>query len=122
MKQIKATFIIAAVCAALGYTAQGTAAEGEEQFTYQYDSFENRDIMKPLVNERGQILIKEKLGVGNFVLQGIMDYPDGSRVVINGEILAEGEVFEGYRIKKIENKKVILEKDGEDFSLNWEGE
>ncbi len=90
-------------------------------YKYPYSSFKERDPLKPLINERGEVLIKEKKGIGNFILQGIMYSPKESQVIINNEVFKEGDTVEGYRIKKIDAYKVIFEKNGEEFVLKWGG-
>ena len=114
------SFVLLVCCMMI--TLAPAAAQTKGGYEYPYSTFNNRDIMKPLIDSRGQILIKEDSDIGNFVLQGIMNYPDGSRAVINGEIVAKGDVFQGYSVKNIEKDKVVLEKDGKDFILKWEGE
>jgi len=90
-------------------------------FEYPYNSKKDRDPMNPLINERGQILILEKKESSDFLLQGIMYSEDGSKAVINNEIYSEGEVVDGHIIKKIGEYKVLLEKEGKEFILKWEG-
>lgn len=92
-----------------------------QEYEYPYSSFKEHDPLKPLVNERGEILIKDKKEMGDFLLQGIISSSDGSQAVINNDVFKEGDIFEGYTIKKIDAYKVIFEKEGEEFILNWEG-
>ena len=92
-----------------------------EHFTYPYESFKERDPFRPLINDLGEILIKEKKDMGDFILQGILYDPGGSRVIINNEVYKEGDVVEEYTIKTIERFKVIFEKEGVEFILKWEG-
>jgi len=92
-----------------------------QEHKYPYNSFRERDPLRPLVNDRGEILIKEKKGVGDFFLQGIIYYPEGNRAIINNQIFIVGDAIEGYRIKKIDAYRVILEKEGKEFILKWEG-
>jgi len=90
-----------------------------KDYKYPYSSFKERDPFKPLVNKRGNILIREKKGIGDFLLQGIMYSPKGSQVIINNEVFKEGDIVEGYKIKRIDVYKVIFEKKGEEFVLKW---
>jgi len=92
-----------------------------QSYKYPYSSFKERDPFKPLVNENGQILIKERRHLGDFLLQGIIYSPGGSQVVINNEVYKEGDNVEGYKIKRIDAYRVIFEKNGEEFILKWEG-
>ena len=91
-----------------------------QEYTYTYAPFSERDPLRPLVNENGQILIKEKSQFGGFILQGIMYSAGGSTAVINNELYREGDTVEGYTVKKVDEFEVILEKSGEEFSLKWE--
>ncbi|RKY38454.1 MAG: hypothetical protein DRP76_04455 [Candidatus Omnitrophota bacterium] len=88
-----------------------------EGFDYPYRSFYNRDPLKPLVNKEGRIVITDKRR--GFLLQGII-YTDSYQAVINNNLYRENDVIQGYRIKKIEKDKVVLEKGGEKFILKWE--
>ena len=92
-----------------------------QEYEYPYDSFKDRDILRPLINERGQIIIKEKKEVGNFILQGIMSSTEGNKIVMNNEIFGVGDVIDGYVIKEIGTHKVVLEKEGEEHILKWGG-
>ena len=42
-------------------------------------------------------------------------------VIINNEMYDEGDGFEGYVIKEIEAQGIIVEKEGEEYFLKWEG-
>ena len=92
-----------------------------KDYKYPYSALKERDPFRPLVNERGDILIREKKGIGDFALQGIMYSPRGSQVIINNEVFQEGDTVAGYKIKKIDAYKVIFEKNGEEFVLKWGG-
>ncbi len=91
-----------------------------QNYKYPYSSFRERDPLKPLVDESGNILIKERKQMGDFFLQGIIYSPTGSQVIINNEVYREGDKIEEYKIKKIEAYQVIFEKEGEEFILKWE--
>jgi hypothetical protein len=92
-----------------------------QEFKYPYSSLKDRDPMRPLVNERGEVLIKEKKELGDSLLQGIIYSQEGSVAIINNEMYKESGIFQGYKIKKIEKNTVILERDGREFTLKWEG-
>ncbi len=93
----------------------------ENNYRYPYDSFKNRDPLRPLINSQGKLLINERRGVGNFILQGIIYYKDKSVAVINNQMFHEGDIVNGYKIKKIDPYKIILQKGKEEFVLKWEG-
>jgi len=88
-----------------------------EGFEYPYRSFYDRDPLKPLVNKEGRIVITDKKR--GFLLQGII-YTDSYQALINNNLYRENDVIQGYRIRKIEKDKVILEKGGKKFILRWE--
>ena len=94
---------------------------GAEEAKYPYSPFTDRDPLYPLVNERGDILVKEKREVGDIIIQGIIYSGDNSSVIINNEIFYQGDVYEEYTIKKIEPGGIIFEKDGGEYFLKWEG-
>ena len=78
--------------------------------------------MRPLIDKEGNILIKEKKEGSSFVLQGIIYSPQGSVAIINNELLHEGDTLMGqFKVKKIESKGVVLEKEGKEYFLKWEG-
>lgn len=89
-----------------------------EKFKYPYRSFYNRDPLKPLINEEGKIVISEKRR--GFVLQGIVYRGKSNSVIINNTLYKEGDIIEGFKIKRVEEDKVILEKEGKEFILKWE--
>ena len=91
-----------------------------EDYDYPYRNVVERDPLRSLVNEDGKILIREDREVGDLFLQGIIDSPEGSVVIINNEMFHEGDVFEKYKIKKIKGKGVIIEKGGKEYFLKWE--
>lgn len=91
-----------------------------QEYQYPFSPLRDRDPLRPLVNERGDILISQRK-IGGVVLQGIIYSPEGSQAFINNEVFREGDVFDGFRIKRIEPNAVILEKDNEEVVVNWEG-
>lgn len=52
--------------------------------------------------------------VKNFQLSGIIS---GRMAIINGEPVAVGEEYQGYRLKEADQYRIILEKDDESFIL-----
>lgn len=90
-------------------------------FQYSYSPVTDRDPLYPLINEKGEITIRENKELGDIFLQGIL-YSQGqdSIVIINKEIFHEGDNFEGYKIKKIQSNGIFLEKEQEEYFLKWE--
>lgn len=81
---------------------QSVIAEGP----WQRDPFQ-----PPLIreSERGTQDLK------SFRLSGIIS---GRMAIINGETVAVGEVYQGYRLREVEQYRIILEKDSESFILS----
>ena len=50
----------------------------------------------------------------NFLLSGVIS---GRMAVINGEPVALGEEYRGYRLREVEQYRIVLEKDGETVIL-----
>lgn len=92
-----------------------------QEFKYPHSSLKDRDPLRPLVNERGEIMIAQKKELGDSLLQGIIYSQEGSVAIINNEMYKEGSFLQEYEIKNISNNTVILEKDGREFILKWEG-
>ena len=91
------------------------------EFQYPYKAFVDRDPLNSLINNRGEITIKRPTEMGDLLLQGILYAEEGNTAIINNELLKEGDILEGYTIKKIESRRVIFEKDGKEYILKWEG-
>ncbi|UCC95316.1 MAG: general secretion pathway protein GspB [Candidatus Omnitrophota bacterium] len=93
-----------------------------EEFEYPYGILTHRDPLNPLVNSRGEVLLKAKKESPDLFLQGIIYSEKGSAAVINNELFHEGDLFEGYSIEKIERRRVILKKDDKEVILKLEEE
>lgn len=85
-------------------------------YKYSFDEY-SRDPLYPLISRSGQILIPKEATISDFILQGVIFSEGGSRVVINNEILKEGNNIRGYTVLQIGKKEVILEKGGKKFTL-----
>lgn len=82
--------------------------------TFTYDSHGKRD---PFVKTG---TVKDQtgdLGIDNLNLQGIIADPEGAYVIMNDEIVKEGEVFSGFKLAKVFSDKIALEKGGQTFAL-----
>src|SRR3989338_7728912 len=79
---------------------------------FHYDSHGKRDpFLAPGVTSSGSVV-----GRGEIQLQGIViDEKNGSYAIVNGEIAKEGELFQGFSVKKITPNKVHFEAEGESF-------
>lgn len=81
---------------------------GAEEF--HYNSHGRRD---PFIAPQAD-LSGLHFGQGSFRLEGvILDVKGGSYAIVNGEIVKEGTVFEGYLLKKVGKNQAVFEKDGE---------
>lgn len=88
---------------------------------YSYSS-EDRNPFYPLIDIYGRILIPKKIDIANLSLEGIIYSKNNPVVVINGEILREGDGIGEFTILKIESKKVILKKADKTHILKLEGQ
>lgn len=96
-----------------------------DDFKYPFNPLIDRDPLSPLVNERGEIIIKEKIKsveIDNVILQGIIYSQEESIAIINNEMFQEGDSIGDYKIKKITSNGVFLDKNGEEYFLKWEEE
>ena len=94
----------------------------QDKYIYPYTA-SDRDPMQPLINERGEIVIKvETSGVTDIVLQGIMFSEIESTVIINNEIYRQGDTIGNKKLIKIEPNGVIIESEGKEYFLNWGGQ
>lgn len=103
--------LVAYVCA--GYSPSVAA--------YEYNSISRRDPFVPLVGvskggSKGSVA--GILTIDDVSLQGILVNPGGERgVVINGEIMLEGQTIERVTIISIGNNAVKLSINGEEFDV-----
>ena len=81
---------------------------------FRYDSHGHRDPFVPVLKAN----TSAKLGHTEFHLQGIVIDPNGgSFAVVNGQVLREGDEFEGFFLKKIESNRVLFENEGAGFEV-----
>lgn len=81
---------------------------------FRYDSHGRRD---PFVSSI-QDWAGGQLGYGELRLEGvIVDQKGGSYAIVNNQIVREGDLFQGFLLKKIGSTKVLFEKDGENFEV-----
>ena len=82
---------------------------------FRYDTKGKRD---PFLSPTQAALLKTHLGPGELHLEGIiLDPGKASYVLVNGEIVREGEIFSGYRLAKIEANRATFMKDEDAFTL-----
>ena len=92
-----------------------------QNYKYPFDE-DSRDPLYPLIDRGGQILIPKEASASDFTLQGVIYSQNGSRAVISREILEQGDSIRGYTVLKIDEGRVVLEKNGEEFILKLEEE
>lgn len=84
---------------------------------FRYDSHGKRDpfvSLTDLLASRG----KQGIGYGELHLEGVIIDPKGrSYAIVNGQIVQEGDKFEGFLLKKIEPNQVTFEKEGEEIEV-----
>ena len=79
-----------------------------------YDPKGKRDPFLSLVTPDGRLLrLEGESSAEQLKIEGII-YNEGgaSEAIINDNIVKEGDIVDGYRIIKIEENKVVFEKDG----------
>ena len=92
---------------------------GEDKYT---SKLTDRDPFSPLVSKSGVLLIPREMDLGGLTLKGIL-YSKGSPVaIINDEVVERGENIGDYLVFEIEEKRVILKKDDQEFILKLEEE
>lgn len=82
---------------------------------FRYDSHGKRD---PFLSPSTQNFAEGQLSHGELKLEGIViDQKGKSYAVINGEIVREGQSFQGFLIKTITTQEVTFQKDNEAFKI-----
>lgn len=83
---------------------------------FRYDSHGKRD---PFVSPAEVLSVGgRQISHGELRLEGvIVDQRGGSYAIVNGEIVRESELFQGFLLKKIEPNRVSFEKEGEKFDV-----
>jgi hypothetical protein len=91
---------------------------------FQYTAQDRRNPFHPLVASDGRMLqLDRQPDLAAFSLQGIIYDAEGySYALVNGEVVKVGDIIGGYQIWKIEEKKIILRKDGQKSEIKLEQE
>jgi len=82
---------------------------------FVYDAQNKRNPFIPLITPDGRLLKldQEAGGIKDILLEGIIYDKNGlSYAIINAEVVRIGDSIGNYRVLKIEEKKIILIKDG----------
>lgn len=97
---------------------------GEELNLFDYPEQLDRDPFDALVDSNGVLNVKLVRQEGDLEISGLV-YSENSAeriVIVNHEVLREGDIFGAYLVKQILSNKVILEKKGKIIELNMEGD
>lgn len=97
----------------LFFLCLSSALFAQEEF--KYDAKGKRNPFIPLVTPDGRFLkLEQEEGAETLLLEGIIYDKQGlSYAVINGEVVRIGDKVGDYQVLKIEERKVILIKEGE---------
>lgn len=91
--------------------------ESVMEFSYEED---NDPFSLEKKNTSGKNMITSRL-LGGFTLKGILWDSQKPLAIINGEVIGEGKMIKGIKIKRIEPSHVVLEVEGEEKLLFIEG-
>ena len=79
-----------------------------------------RDPFSPLIGKNGLILIAREIDIAGMILQGIIYSQRNPVAIINDEVIGAGAMIGEYKVLAIEEKRVVLEKDNQEFILKLE--
>ena len=92
------------------------ASTAAAQERFRYDDKQARDPLEPLVTPDGRILPGARgavADVSDVVIEGIIwDTADRSVAIINGTLVRELDMVQGYQVLKIRKESVILQRGG----------
>ncbi|MBU1112265.1 MAG: hypothetical protein KKH93_00100 [Candidatus Omnitrophica bacterium] len=117
-KRIILVFLSGVLALPFGVLAQGNL-ENKKSSTYVFSSSQ-RDPFSPLVSKNGLILIVREIDIAGMVLGGIIYSQGESVAIVNDEVVKTGGFVGEYKVLSIEEKRVVLEKDGQEFILKLE--
>lgn len=95
------------------------------QGIFKYDPHSKRDPFFPLVDKEGNLLpeIRPVSDIVELNLEGILwDDKGESYAIISGVVLRAGDMFGDYKVIKIERKRVVLNRAGEEVTINLSSE
>lgn len=99
-------------------------AYAEDIKLFEYPENLERDPFDALVDSNGVLNVRLVRQEGDLEISGLV-YSENSAeriVIVNHEVLREGDIFGAYLVKQILSNKVILEKKGKIIELNMEGD
>ena len=96
----------------MGMIFDFSLVNGEE---FRYDSHDRKD---PFVSPAQATVVTDQISRGELQLEGVIVDPKGvSYAIVNGQIVQQGETFEGFLLKKVEPNQALFEKAGEYFEI-----
>jgi hypothetical protein len=107
-------FILLGCC----YATPGRAEEESALYTLHRDPFDFSEIRPPARVIEPEVNIEEQ--AITLELRATMISKQHSLANLNGKIIGEGEEVEGYRLLKISEDEVVLEKDGKQVTVSME--
>jgi type II secretory pathway component PulC len=109
-----AVLVLAGFFCAAGYAH----AAGLDDLSY--DSRGKRD---PLIPWKAEQLPQEADEVSDIKIEGIIFDPErGSYAILNGTVVREGEALGGYRVRRIEKKRVLLSRQNKEIELAFQAD
>ena len=82
---------------------------------FRYDSHDQRD---PFTAPGEEIAAGGQVGHSQLRLEGVVvDEKGTSYVIVNSEIVRQGDTFQGFLLKKVEPNQATFEKEGEHFEV-----
>jgi hypothetical protein len=92
-----------------------------ERGQLKYDDRGRRDPFLPLIgNDIAVTQVAYLKSVDDLIIEGIlMDPKKGSVVIVNGQVLKEGNYIGGFRIDSITANKVIFSREDKSYTVNY---
>jgi hypothetical protein len=103
------------------YQCSAYASVLTERNQIKYDDRGRRDPFLPLIgNDVAVTQVAYLKSVDDLMIEGIlMDPKKGSVVVVNGQVLKEGNYIGGFRIDTINSNKVIFSREDKTYTVNY---
>jgi len=97
----------------------GSEALSAQEEPVVYGDHGRRDPFWPLISSSGAVLVYDaNLDIADVVLEGIIYDPNGEQfALINSKVVKSSETIGGFFVVLIEEDRVVLRKDGQEFIL-----
>lgn len=101
-----------------------TSVRASDSAPFEYPKDLERDPFDALVDSNGVLNVRLVRQEGDLEISGLVYSEDESEsiVIVNNEVLHEGDFLGSYLVKRILSNKVLLEKKGKIIELTMEGE